>query len=75
MTGRHRGFLSYWKKAIFGVATMHCVIHREHKVAKKISEKLKDTLASVIKSVHKIKSNALISRIFYQLCIKNDEDF
>ena len=34
MTGRHRGFLSFLKKAIPGIVTVHCVIHREHLVAK-----------------------------------------
>ena len=30
MVGRHRGFLSYLKKAVPKVLTVHCVIHRQH---------------------------------------------
>ena len=40
MVGRHRGFLSYLKKAVPKVLTVHCVIHQQHLVAKNLSEKL-----------------------------------
>ena len=30
MVGRHRGFLSYLKKAVPKVLTVHCVIHQQH---------------------------------------------
>ena len=75
MIGRHRGFLSYLKKAVTKVLTVHCVIHRQHLVAKNLSEKLHESLSTVITTVNKIKANALNSRLFHQLCIKNDEDF
>ena len=75
MVGRHRGFLSYLKKAVPKVLTVHCVIHRQHLVAKNLSEKLHESLSTVITAVNKIKANALNSRLFHQLCIKNDEDF
>ena len=35
MTGRHLGFLPFLKKAVPDVFTIHCVIHRQHLVAKK----------------------------------------
>ena len=70
-----RGFLSYLKKAVPKVLTVHCVIHRQHLVAKNLSEKLHESLSSVITAVNKIKANALNSRLFHQLCIENDEDF
>ena len=75
MVGRHRGFLSYLKKAIPKVLTVHRVIHRQHLVAKNLSEKLHESLLTVITAVNKIKANALNSRLFHQLCIENGEDF
>ena len=75
MVGRHRGFLSYLKKAVPKVLTVHRVIHQQHLVAKNLSEKLHESLSSVITAVNKIKANALNSRLFHQLCIENDEDF
>ena len=74
MVGRHRGFLSYLKKAVPKVLTVHCVIHRQHLVAKNLSEKLHESLSTVITAVNKIKANALNSQLFHQLCIEN-EDF
>ena len=75
MIGRHRGFLSYLKKAVPKVLTVHCVIHRQQLVAKNLSKKLHESLSTVITAVNKIKANALNSRLFHQLCIANDEDF
>ena len=74
MVGRLRGFLSYLKKAVSTVITVQYVIHRQHLVAKNLSEKLHESLSTVITAVNKIKANALNSRLFYQLCIENDED-
>ena len=75
MVGRRRGFLSYLKKAVPKVFTVHCVIHRQHLVAKNLSEKLHESLSTVITVVNKIKANAFNSRLFHQLCIENDQDF
>ena len=44
-------------------------------MAKNLSEKLHESLSTVITAVNKIKANALSSRLFHQLCIENDEDF
>ena len=73
--GRNPGFLSYLKEVIPKVLTVHCVIHRQHLVAKNFSEKLHESLATVITAVNKIKANAFNSRLFHQLCIENDKDF
>ena len=75
MVGRHRGFLSYLKKAVPKVLTVHCVIHRQHLGAKNLSEKLHESLSTVITAVNKIKANALNFRLFHQMCIENNEDF
>ena len=75
MVSRHCGFLNYLKKAVPKVLTVHCVIHRQHLVAKNLSEMQHESLATVITAVNKIKANARSSRLFHQLCIENDEDF
>ncbi len=46
-----------------------------HLVAKNLSDQLHKSLSIVITAVNKIKTNALNSRLFQQLCIKNDEHF
>jgi uncharacterized protein (UPF0305 family) len=71
MVGRHRGFISFLKKAVPGVLTVHCVIHRQHLVAKKLSGRLHKSMSTVITAINKIKVHALNSR----LCTENDEEF
>ena len=75
MIGRHRGFISFLKKAVPGVLTVHCVIHRQHLVAKNLSGRLYKSMNTVITAVNKIKAHSLNSRLFRQLCIDNDEEF
>ena len=75
MVDYHHRFLSYLKKAVPKVLTVHRVIHRQHLVAKNLSEKLHESFLTVITAVNKIKVNALNSRLFHQLCIENDKDF
>ncbi|XP_071749602.1 protein FAM200A-like [Lepeophtheirus salmonis] len=75
MIGRYRGFISFLKKAVPGVLTVHCVIHRQHLVAKHLSGRLHKSINTVIISVNKIKAHSLNSRLFRQLCIDNDEEF
>ncbi|KAL0838626.1 hypothetical protein ABMA28_016710 [Loxostege sticticalis] len=75
MVGRYRGFISHLKRIIPGLTAIHCVIHRQHLVAKNLSDRLNQSLHFVIKTVNKIKSSALNTRLFAQLCAENDEDF
>ena len=75
MVGHHHRFPSYLKKAVPKVLTVHCVIHRQHLVAKNLSEKLHESLLTVITAVNQIQAIALNSRLFHQLCIENDKDF
>ncbi|XP_026331329.1 SCAN domain-containing protein 3-like [Hyposmocoma kahamanoa] len=75
MVGRYRGFISHLKRIIPGLTAIHCVIHRQHLVAKHLSDRLNRSLHFVIKAVNKIRSNALNTRLFAQLCDENDEDF
>lgn len=75
MVGRYRGFISHLKRIIPEVTAIHCVIHRQHLVAKNLSNRLHQSLQFVINAVNKIRSNALNTRLFAQLCDENDEDF
>ena len=56
MKGRYKGFIAYLKKAIPGVFFIHCVIHRQYLVAKKLSGHLHDALHVVKEIVNHIKS-------------------
>ncbi|VVC43065.1 Hypothetical protein CINCED_3A015898 [Cinara cedri] len=75
MVGCHRGFIAYLKKTVPNVLTIHCVIHRQHLVAKNLSECLHKSLHYVISAINKIKNNSLNDRLFGLLCTENDEDF
>lgn len=75
MTGRHKGFIAHLKQAVPNVLAVHCVIHRQHLVAKNLNERLHTSLHYVIRSVNKIRSNSLNDRLFGQLCSENDEDY
>ncbi len=75
LTGRYKGFLAFLKKAVPNVFTIHCVIHRQHLVARNLSDRLHKSLGVVIKAVNKIKCQPLNSRMFRQLCNNNDEEF
>lgn len=77
MIGKYRGFIGLLKEECPATITMHCVVHRQHLVAKCISDELNVSLQYVIKAVNTIKSKqkALNTRIFRELCKDNDEDF
>ena len=75
MTGRYKGFIAHLKKAVPEVFCIHCVIHRQHLVAKKMSARLHDALTVVIQVVNHIKSNSLRDRLFHELCKQNGEEF
>ena len=74
-TDRYKGFIAYLMKAIPGVFYIHCVIHRQHLVAKKLSGRLHDALYVVIKVLNHIKSNSIRDRLFRESCNPNGEDF
>ncbi|KFD56756.1 hypothetical protein M513_02433 [Trichuris suis] len=44
MLGRHRGFLSYLKEKVPDLLAVHCVIHRQLLVAKRLSDRLHRSL-------------------------------
>ena len=64
MVGRYRGFASLLRQKNPHLFTVHCVIHRQHLVAKRLSPRLQISLAIAIKAINKIKANAKNSRLF-----------
>lgn len=75
MTGRHKGFIAHLKQAVPNVLAIHCIIHRQHLVAKNLNERLHMSLHYVIVAVNKIRTNSLQDRLFSQLCNENNEDY
>uniref|UniRef100_UPI00358E234A protein FAM200C-like n=1 Tax=Myxine glutinosa TaxID=7769 RepID=UPI00358E234A len=75
MVGRQRGFIALLKNQIPSVFAIHCVVYRQHLVAKALSTRLHTSLQTVIKAVNKIKVSSLHDRLFRQLCQENDEAF
>nr|XP_039259582.1 SCAN domain-containing protein 3-like [Styela clava] len=75
MVGKHRGFIALMRRKIPGLIATHCVIHRQHLVARNLSAELHDSLHIAIKCINKIKANSLNDRLFRALCHDNEEDF
>ncbi|KFD62370.1 hypothetical protein M514_25493 [Trichuris suis] len=75
MVGRYRGFVEYLKEVLPEVLPVHCVLHRQQLVAKRLSVRLSSSLQYVIQAVNRIKANALSDRLFRQLCDENVEEF
>ena len=75
MVGRYRGFLAYLKTKVPNAFTVHCIIHRQHLVSKKLSTRLHNSLQHVIKAINTIRSSSLNDRLFKQLCVQNDEEY
>ncbi|KFD58127.1 hypothetical protein M514_00890 [Trichuris suis] len=65
--GCQRGFISYLKKIVRNMPSIHCVLHRQHLVARRLSPRLNESLQYVINAVNKIKSNPLNDRLFRRL--------
>ena len=69
MLGKNVGFQAKVKFLNSGPITYtHCVIHREALAARKISVKLCVVLQDAVKIIKHIKSRALNSRLFSNLC-------
>lgn len=75
MIGRQRGFIAHLKAASPGLFAIHCIIHRQHLVAKHLNPGLHTSLQIVIKAVNRIKARSLNDRLFRKLCGDNDEHF
>ena len=63
MMGRYHGFNAFLKSENPNMIICHCVIHRQHLVAKNISGRHNQSLKTVIKAVNNIKAHALNTRL------------
>ncbi|RVD91737.1 Zinc finger MYM-type protein [Tubulinosema ratisbonensis] len=76
MTGKNVGFKSFFQTANYKHITFtHCLIHREALAAKKLTPELNDMLQNVVKIINFIKSQALNSRLFSNLCKDRDSNY
>ncbi|KAF2365106.1 Ribonuclease H-like domain [Trinorchestia longiramus] len=75
MVGCYRCFSVFLKGKVPTVYAVHCVLHRQHLVAKKLSGELHEALKVCIRSINKIKAHPLNYRLFAKLCEENDETF
>ncbi|KRY59867.1 SCAN domain-containing protein 3 [Trichinella britovi] len=76
MVGCHRKFIAQLKNSATNVLAVHCVIHRQHLVAKHLTRRLHCSLGYAIATIiNKIRSISFNDRLFSQLCEQNDEKF
>lgn len=69
MTGRHSGVVKRIKDVAHPeLKSTHCIIHREHLAAKKMSVELNKVLTQSVSAVNAIKTSALNTRLFTILC-------
>lgn len=66
MVGRYRWFIGHLKKIRTRLTAFHCVIYRQHFVAKNLSDQSPNF-------VRNNRSNALNTHLFAQFCDENDE--
>lgn len=60
MNGKYSGVVSRIKNlANFHFVPIHCIIHRQHLVVKKMSPDLNEVLTEAVKIINFIKCNAL----------------
>ena len=72
MLGCRSGFITRVKQKNPDTVGTHCVIHREALASKTLPAAMKNKLAIVIRIVNFIKSSAVNSRLFSQLCKQMD---
>ena len=64
MVGRYRPFSSLLKEKKYNLFTVHCVLPRQHLVAKRLSPRLQESLGVTVEAINKIKANAKNDRLF-----------
>uniref|UniRef100_A0A5S6QF61 DUF4371 domain-containing protein n=1 Tax=Trichuris muris TaxID=70415 RepID=A0A5S6QF61_TRIMR len=75
MIGSQRCFIALLKQVVPDVVAIHCVIHREHLVAKGLGDRLNSSLQLVITAINKIKTNSLNDGLFRKLCEETDAEY
>ncbi|XP_076055190.1 protein FAM200C-like [Oratosquilla oratoria] len=68
MLGSKSGFQSRVKKLAPQAKGIHCMIHRYALASKTLPASLQEVLKSVIKTVNYVKTQALNTRLFKELC-------
>ncbi|KAG0429512.1 SCAN domain-containing protein 3, partial [Dictyocoela muelleri] len=74
MMGKRNGCLQLIKQKNPDLLIVHCVIHRENLVAKKLAPELNLVLSSIIRCINRIKTNPMTERLFKQFCQSLDAD-
>jgi hypothetical protein len=75
MMGKRNGCLKLIKDENPDMLSIHCVIHKQNLVAKKLSPVLNEILNAVIKCVNSIKAKAKSERLFKLFCENQNEDY
>lgn len=75
MSGVNIGCWGLIKKRLPNIITVHCIIHRQHLVAKNISNHLNRSMELVIFAINKIKSSPLNERCFNKLCEESGDEY
>ena len=72
--GKQNGFIAHMKEICPSILAVHCVVHRQHLVPKKISSDLQESLRVVIQTVNKVKSHSKYDRLFRKFCIDIEQE-
>ena len=75
MVGRYCRFSSLLRPKNPHLFPVHCVIHCQHLIARRLSPRLQASLSVAVNAINKIKANAKNNRLFRQLCNENDVEF
>ncbi|CAI9714941.1 Hypothetical predicted protein [Octopus vulgaris] len=73
MTGKVKDFVSRMKLVAPHIFYIHCIIYRQHLVAKNIGGHIEEARNTAIHAINFVKSNSMNNRFFTQFC--GDEDF
>ncbi|CAI9715080.1 Hypothetical predicted protein [Octopus vulgaris] len=74
MTGKVKGFVSRMKSVAPNIfKNIHCIIHKQHLVAKNIGGHMEEALNTTMHAINFVKSISVNNRFFMQFC--EDEDF
>ena len=74
MLGCRSSFMKHVKESVPHVIGNHCMIHREALASKTLPDSLKCVFLVAIKMVNHIKSSALNTRLFQNLCLNMNAD-
>ena len=75
MVGRYKGCIAHLRKEAPHALAIHCIIHRQHLVAKNLNLVLHQALMTAVHVINKVKLSGKSERLFRQLCVENDEQF